>query len=173
MRIFEGFQKGVNLGGWISQFDVYDKKHFDTFITEADIQKIASWGFDHVRVPVDYILLEEEDGTAREDGFAYLVKTDVLRGMMFFSYEKGSMTDLYALTAAEVQEVIKMNRNGLKPVSLKNDSEISAPDFISAVGDDSITRFDKPKGKGGKRRGRGRQKGRGEGQKPKKEGGDA
>ena len=104
-----------------------------------------------------------------EDGFAYLVKTDVLRGMMFFSYEKGSMTDLYALTAAEVQEVIKMNRNGLKPMSLKNEPEITAPDFISAVGDDSITRFDKPKGKGGKRRGRGRQKG----QKPKKEGGDA
>ena len=33
MRIFENFQKGVNLGGWISQFDKYDTEHFDTFIT--------------------------------------------------------------------------------------------------------------------------------------------
>ncbi len=96
-----------------------------------------------------------------EDGLAYLVKTDVLRGMLFFSYEKGSMADLYALTAAEVQEVIKMNRNGLKPMSLKSEPELSTPDFVSAVGDDSITRFDKPKGKKGKgRNGRGKGKGR-------------
>ncbi len=74
MRRFEGFQKGVNLGGWISQFDSYDKAHFDTFITEADIQEIARLGFDHVRVPVDYILLEEEDGTPKEDGFLYLAR---------------------------------------------------------------------------------------------------
>ena len=77
MRKFEGFQKGVNLGGWISQFDAYDKKHFDSFITEEDIREIASLGFDHVRVPVDYVLLEEEDGTPKEDGFYYL---DLCRG---------------------------------------------------------------------------------------------
>ena len=71
-RIFEGFQKGVNLGGWISQFDRYDTEHFDRFITEADIREIAALGFDHVRVPVDYVLLEEEDGTPKEDGFHYL-----------------------------------------------------------------------------------------------------
>ena len=72
MRKFEGFQKGVNLGGWLSQFDTYDKAHFDSFITEKDIEDIALLGFDHVRVPVDYILLEEEDGTPKEDGFHYL-----------------------------------------------------------------------------------------------------
>ena len=48
MRRFEGFLKGVNLGGWISQFAAYDKAHFDSFITEKDIQNIASLGFDHV-----------------------------------------------------------------------------------------------------------------------------
>ena len=72
MRKFEGFQKGVNLGGWISQFDAYSKEHFDTFITKDDIKDIASLGFDHVRVPVDYVLFEEEDGTPKEDGFRYL-----------------------------------------------------------------------------------------------------
>lgn len=72
MRRFEGFQKGVNLGGWISQFDRYDKAHFDSFITETDIREIAQLGFDHVRVPVDYVLFEEEDGTPKEDGFCYL-----------------------------------------------------------------------------------------------------
>ena len=72
MRKIEGFQKGVNLGGWISQFDSYDKAHFDSFITEKDIREIASLGFDHVRVPVDYVLLEEEDASPKEDGFRYL-----------------------------------------------------------------------------------------------------
>ena len=72
MRRFEGFQRGVNLGGWLSQFDAYDHTHFDSFITEADIREIAQAGFDHVRVPIDYVLLEEEDGTPKEDGIRYL-----------------------------------------------------------------------------------------------------
>ena len=72
MRKFEGFQKGVNLGGWISQFDEYDPAHFNSFITKGDIQNIAELGFDHVRVPVDYILLESEDGTPKDEGFRYL-----------------------------------------------------------------------------------------------------
>ena len=69
MRRFEGFQKGVNLGGWISQFAVYDPVHFRTFITKADIAYIASLGFDHVRVPVDYNVLEDEAGNPLESGF--------------------------------------------------------------------------------------------------------
>ncbi|MCR5474736.1 MAG: glycoside hydrolase family 5 protein [Lachnospiraceae bacterium] len=54
MRRFEGYQKGVNLGGWLSQCVSYDDGHFDNFITEKDIKTIASIGLDHVRVPVDY-----------------------------------------------------------------------------------------------------------------------
>ena len=72
MRKFEGFQKGVNLGGWISQFGEYSKEHFDTYITESDIAGVGSFGFDHVRLPVDYIVLEDEDGNVKEEGFAYL-----------------------------------------------------------------------------------------------------
>ncbi|MDO4484090.1 MAG: cellulase family glycosylhydrolase [Clostridia bacterium] len=73
MRKFEGFQKGVNLGGWISQFAEYDLTHFGTFITEKDIAEIASLGFDHVRVPVDYNVLETEEGELIPGGMAYLV----------------------------------------------------------------------------------------------------
>ncbi len=73
MKVFKGFQKGVNLGGWISQFAKYDPKHFETFITKADIENIASLGFDHVRVPVDYNVLEDQDGNRIESGFGYLL----------------------------------------------------------------------------------------------------
>ena len=109
-----------------------------------------------------------------EDGLAYLVKTDILRGIMYFSYEKGSLANTYPLDAAEVREIIKMNRNGVRPESLKTEPEPEIPEFITAVGDDSITRFDTPKRKknrngrgggkgqqqrqGGRNNGRGRQK---------------
>lgn len=72
MREFVGFQKGVNLGGWISQFGEYSEKHFQSFITEKDIAFISSLGFDHVRVPVDYIVLEDDEGRIKESGFEYL-----------------------------------------------------------------------------------------------------
>jgi len=72
MKVFEGFQKGVNLGGWISQFAKYDEHHFDTFIVKSDIEYIASLGFDHVRVPVDYNVLEDEDGNPKDTGFKHL-----------------------------------------------------------------------------------------------------
>ncbi|MGN0201628.1 MAG: stage 0 sporulation family protein [Candidatus Cryptobacteroides sp.] len=89
-----------------------------------------------------------------EDGLAYLMKTDILQEIMYFSYEKGSLANLYPLTAEEVREVIMMNRNGEKPDSLKVDVTPEGPQFISAVGDDSITRFDKPRKSVGRNRSR-------------------
>ena len=72
MRRFKGFQKGVNLGGWISQYYRRDEEYFNTFITEEDIEEIAALGFDHVRVPVDYNVLEDEEGNVLEAGFKHL-----------------------------------------------------------------------------------------------------
>ena len=65
----KGFYRGVNLGGWLSQCD-YSEERLDHFITESDFQQIASWGLDHVRIPVDYNVLEDASGGYREDGFA-------------------------------------------------------------------------------------------------------
>ncbi len=82
-----------------------------------------------------------------EDGMAYLMKTDILKETMYFSYDQGSFANLYALPASEVREIIKMNRNGVRPESLKSEPEVTAPEFVSAVGDDSITRFDESRKK--------------------------
>ncbi|MBQ6036020.1 MAG: cellulase family glycosylhydrolase [Lachnospiraceae bacterium] len=73
MKIWEGYRKGINLGGWFSQCN-HEKAHYDTFIKDEDFRVIASWGLDHVRVPVDYELLETEDGSAWEDGYERLQK---------------------------------------------------------------------------------------------------
>lgn len=77
-----------------------------------------------------------------EDGLAYLMKTDILREIMYFSYDPQSLANLYPLYAEDVWDIIRMNRNGEKPESLKNDSEPVAPEFVTAVGDDAINRFD-------------------------------
>ncbi len=63
-----GIVKGVNLGGWLSQCD-YSEERLNGFITEPDVEKIATWGVDHVRIPVDYNVLEDDNGGYIETGF--------------------------------------------------------------------------------------------------------
>jgi len=68
MRELKGYKMGVNLGGWYSQCD-YSKDRLDNFIIEEDIARISNWGFDHVRLPLDYNIVIKPDGTFIEDGF--------------------------------------------------------------------------------------------------------
>ena len=63
-----GFYRGVNLGGWFSQCD-YSDERLDGFITEKDFETIAGWGLDHVRIPVDYNVMQTDDGAWKEEGF--------------------------------------------------------------------------------------------------------
>ena len=71
MKRFEGFTKGVNLGGWLSQCD-YSEDRCRNFIRPEDFAVIKGWGADHVRVPVDYDLLEGGADGAEPRGFGYL-----------------------------------------------------------------------------------------------------
>lgn len=71
MRTWTGFQKGIDLGGWLSQFAKYDIQHFETFITKEDFKTIAESGFDHVRIPVDFNVLESDDEKAERVEIGY------------------------------------------------------------------------------------------------------
>ena len=93
-----------------------------------------------------------------EDGLAYLMKTDILREIMYFSYDPQSLANLYPLYAEDVWDIIHMNRNGEKPESLKVDSEPVAPEFVTAVGDDAINRFDEARKRKRKKKNRSGQK---------------
>ena len=68
-----GFYRGVNLGGWLSQCD-YSPERLNGFITEKDIGVIASWGLDHVRIPVDHNVFESEDDAMNGPGFGIVEK---------------------------------------------------------------------------------------------------
>ena len=71
MKEFTGYIHGINLGGWLSQCD-HTIERYETFITEKDIERIKSWGLDHIRIPVDYDLVETKEGEYKENGFGYI-----------------------------------------------------------------------------------------------------
>ena len=71
MKQLNGFQKGINFGGWLSQRR-YDKEYLDTFITEEDFKRVSEWGIDHIRLPLDYNVVETEEGEYKEEGFRYI-----------------------------------------------------------------------------------------------------
>jgi len=73
MKQFTGYKRGINLGGWLSQC-CHTKNHYDTFINEKDIEQISSWGLDHIRLPIDYELIENDNGEYSEEGFSYIDK---------------------------------------------------------------------------------------------------
>lgn len=95
-----GIYRGVNLGGWLSQCD-YSRERLMHFITEKDIGRIASWGLDHVRIPVDYNILQDEKGQPLEAGYEridWALKTCRAHGLKIvldlhktagFSFDKG------------------------------------------------------------------------------------
>jgi len=80
--------RGLNLGGWLSQIDAIQEKdpekfpgvdkHMETFITAADFANVSSWGFDHVRVPVDSYLFFTENESPVESRFANLDRAAAL-----------------------------------------------------------------------------------------------
>ncbi|MCK9624878.1 MAG: hypothetical protein M0R23_00210 [Bacteroidales bacterium] len=99
---------------------------------EASIYIDAQKQFPELRGPLEF-----------KDGQAFLMKTDILKGLMWFSYDPNSMANILPLTGSKVRDIIAANRKGLKPDSLQEKEIISKePQFISAVGDDSISRFD-------------------------------
>ena len=55
----DGYMKGVNLGGWLSQGSL-ELSHIDSFIKDDDIKRIKDMGCDHLRLPVDFENIYDE-----------------------------------------------------------------------------------------------------------------
>ena len=81
-----------------------------------------------------------------EDGEAHLLKTDILRGIMWFSYDAHNMANMIPLKAEQVREIIEANKKGKKaPSLLESKEKEKSPEFLSAAGEESISRFDEAK----------------------------
>jgi len=110
----------------------------------------------------DYIDARKEFPRVNEplqalDGDYFLVKSDILARTMSFSTQPGSLTGMVTLSINRVREIQRLNAEGKKPEKITSDTVYSAveeePGFVNAIGEESITRFDR------NRRGRRRQRG--------------
>lgn len=82
-----------------------------------------------------------------EDGNASLVKTDILKGVMWFSYDSDSAANLIPVTKETVSKILEINRRGKAARSLINGGEgkEKSQEFKSGVEEESISRFDEAK----------------------------
>ena len=77
-----------------------------------------------------------------EDGNAYLIKTDILKGIMWFSYDANSTANLIPVTKENVFKILEINRKG-KPAKSLTDSgntKEKSHDFMSGVDEESTQR---------------------------------
>ena len=112
------------------------------------------------QLPSRDIALETKDSTY------FHFKTDIFKREITYSTDKHIPANLVTISADRVFEVIALNKQGVKPDKLKDDSkEHAAPGVIQGggfgdiIGQDSISRFDKEKKKK-KKGGRGKDKDR-------------
>ncbi len=100
-------------------------------------------------LPSTDIILKTEGGNAKH------IKTDVFKKYLWYAYEQSDNNKWYRLEADQVKEIIEKNEKGetVPPLEDWEITEFSAkPAFENPVGEDSLTRFDKPKRKKRKKR---------------------
>ena len=98
-------------------------------------------------------------------GVANCQKIDIFQGHLWYAYE-GDWMNWHKLTAEQANKIIKANIDR-EPVASLEEYEVQAikedaskPDFNHVVGEDSLTRFDKPKSSNKKRNKNQRRKGK-------------
>ena len=64
---------GTNISHWLSQ-STLDRREMERYFTRDDVDRIASWGMDHIRLPVDFPLIENDGwpGNYSEEGLSWV-----------------------------------------------------------------------------------------------------
>lgn len=99
-----------------------------------------------------------------EKGTASCQKIDIFKGRLWYAYEKEGM-NWHELNVEKANEIIAENKKGRKPRALEEfviEIEITDKEvYNDVVGQDSLTRFDKPKQRNKKRRSKSKRKPKG------------
>ncbi len=83
MKRFVGFERGMGMGGWLTNYKRFqilsedkreiltigDLEHFQNYITERDVAYIASLGFDHIRLGFDQVVMQDSKGNFIDEHF--------------------------------------------------------------------------------------------------------
>lgn len=90
-----------------------------------------------------------------EKGIAVCQKTDIFKRILWYGYEKQGM-NWHQISVDKANEIIALNKKGEKVSCIEDFEEVERVSeskiFENAVGQDSLTRFDKPKSKNNRRR---------------------
>jgi cell fate regulator YaaT (PSP1 superfamily) len=80
-------------------------------------------------------------------GIAYHMKTDIYRGLYWYTLETEAGMNIFPVPVERVEEIIEMNRKGETPENLITHEEVAKIDisYQNDVGQDSLTRFDDKK----------------------------
>jgi cell fate regulator YaaT (PSP1 superfamily) len=87
---------------------------------------------------------------ATTDSEYYFFKLDAFARKMTYSTVPNAPQNLVELPLERVKEIIELNEKGIKPESISSTDGAERPatlDFATAVGEGSLTRFDKKKNK--------------------------
>ncbi len=104
--------------------------------------EVASYNDARKSFPDRSIILKTTKGNASHQ------KTDIYRGMMWYLLDGEKGTSLLPVSAERVKQVIDMNKKGELPEILSEPVEIEPAakdsDYLNVVGQESLTRFEKP-----------------------------
>lgn len=100
--------RGINFGGYLSQCE-HTLDHYATFITKEDVKKVKDLGFDHIRLPIDYEVLETREGFEYTEGIAY-----VNQFLLWCEeYEMDVVLDLHKAYGYDFNDAGNPNKNNL------------------------------------------------------------
>ena len=95
-----------------------------------------------------------------KDNTYYFFKADILARQITYSTDKVFAANVVTIPAERALEIIAMNRNGIKPVSLSEDGAELETRKVDILDEDGLTRFDKKKKKKNRNRPRPSEPGR-------------
>jgi len=94
---------------------------------------------------------KKEVALKTEKGLAYFVKMDIFKGLSWYTYKGEDFSKWFQLNVDQIQEILELNKKGVKAPNLEEfETHLEVkPEvvFEDAVGQESLTRFDKPKRK--------------------------
>ncbi|GHU87944.1 endoglucanase [Clostridia bacterium] len=95
MRAIDNYRAGINFGCWL-ETSPKDEDKLANWITESDVKQVAGWGYDHVRLPFSYELLEKRFDVldrvlewCKKHGLNLILDLHKAPGYSFFNVDAG------------------------------------------------------------------------------------
>jgi hypothetical protein len=138
---FEGSVYVSEVDAYLRKRTFYHDKTMPYIVPEWKSHEVDDYVEASKRLPGKDIVLQTQDADY------YLFKSDILAGLVSYSTDKNIAANVETITAVRAKEIIEMNKQGEKPLSLQEDDhQKPVKQHVDLAGGD-ISRFDKSKKK--------------------------